>query len=228
MNRTILNIVALVAGVVVTMGSASAQNIERMRSTLGLRSIDGARVDVVEDRSTQDAIAAVENQPTKKAVLGYRVVLFYDDAQFAHDRANDIIASFNKEYPEINSYIVYEKPYFKVSVGDCLSSEEALILRNRLIGTYSGAFVRRDSIDLATLTNVRRRVDCLQLDPLVRDSLLYHRPFRDQMRKDETLYIVMKRDSTLGHLLFLDDLARSYGKLNMRRNQHDPEWVNKW
>jgi hypothetical protein len=53
------------------------------------------------------AIAAVEGQAPLKEVNGYRVVLFYDDVQYAQDRAEKIIKSFKKEFPEINSYLVY-------------------------------------------------------------------------------------------------------------------------
>jgi hypothetical protein len=49
-------------------------------------------VGVVEDRSTQEAIVAVEAKKTdKSSVTGYRVVLFYDDAQYAQERANEIM-----------------------------------------------------------------------------------------------------------------------------------------
>ena len=172
---------------------------------------------------------AVEAMGSKGSVLGYRVVLFYDNAQFAQDRANEIMEQFKKEYPEINAYLVYEKPYFKVSVGDCLSAEEALMLRNKLIRSYPGAFTRRDNISYAELGNVRRRADCLELDLMVRDSLLHYREFRDEMRKDETMFIVMQRDSALVQMLYLDDLAREISDASQdRATAEDPAWATEW
>lgn len=218
-------IMAIIAGV----SSVAAQNISTMRSMLEMRSANGSEITIVEDHSTQEAVMAVEAMGSKGSVLGYRVVLFYDNAQFAQDRANEIMEQFKKEYPEINAYLVYEKPYFKVSVGDCLSAEEALMLRNKLIGSYPGAFTRRDNISYVELGNVRRRADCLELDLMVRDSLLHYREFRDEMRKDETMFIVMQRDSALVQMLYLDDLAREISDASQdRATAEDPAWATEW
>lgn len=221
-----MHLMVLIMAIVVGVGSAVAQNISTMRSMLEMRSLNGSKITIVEDQSTQEAVMAVEAVESTGTVLGYRVVLFYDNAQFAQDRAQKILEQFNKEYPEINAYLVYEKPYFKVSVGDCLTSEEALMLRNSIIKSYPSAFTRRDNIKYGELGNVRRRVDCLQLDPLVRDSLLYHREFRDELRRDETMYIVMQRDSALYQMLYLDDLARRMGSVGGATA--DPEWIKEW
>jgi hypothetical protein len=229
MNRVVKHLIVAIVAVVAGVGSAMAQDISTMRSLLEMRSLSGTKISIVEDQSTQEAIMAVESVESNGAVLGYRVVLFYDNAQYAQDRAQSVLEQFNKEYPEINAYLVYEKPYFKVSVGDCITSEEALILRNKIIRSYPGAFTRRDNIKYSELGNVRRRVDCLQLDPLVRDSLLYYREFRDELRKDETMFIVMQRDSALFHMLYLDELARNMeGQSKRRASSKDPEWVTEW
>ena len=227
MKSFFLHFIVLVAGVTMAIDGASAQKIGNVRSKLGARSDkSGAKVLVVEDRSTQNAIAAVEANKPQNTIEGYRVVLFYDDAQYSQERANGVLAAFKKEHPEINSYIVYEKPYFKVSVGDCVTVEEAIVLRSKLIRTYSGAFIRRDNISLNQLSNVRRRVDCYTLDPEVRNSLLYDRSLRDKMRQDQTMYTIMQRDPALKELLLLDDLGQGQGDSN--RSTEDPEWIGEW
>lgn len=227
MKSFFLHFIVLVAGVAMTIDGASAQKIANVRSRLGTRSNNsGAKVLVVEDRSTQNAIAAVEANKSKSTVEGYRVVLFYDDAQYSQERANGVLAAFKKEYPEINSYIVYEKPYFKVSVGDCVTVEEAIVLRSKLINKYSGAFIRRDNITFTQLSDVRRRVDCYTLDPEVRNSLLYDRSLRDKMRQDETMYIIMQRDPALKELLLLDDLGQEQS--DSARPAEDPDWIGEW
>lgn len=227
MKSWFLHLIVMVAGVAMAIDGASAQKIESVRNKLGTRSNNsGAKVLVVEDRSTQNAIAAVEANRPKNTVEGYRVVLFYDDAQYSQERANSVLKDFKKEYPEINSYIVYEKPYFKVSVGDCITVEEAIVLRSKLIDKYSGAFIRRDNISFTELSDVRRRVDCYTLDPEVRNSLLYDRTLRDKMRKDETMYIIMQRDPALKELLLLDDLGQEQSDSD--RPTEDPEWIGEW
>ena len=229
MNRITMHLMVFIMAIIASVSSVAAQNISTMRSMLEMRSANGSEITIVEDHSTQEAVMAVEAMGSKGSVLGYRVVLFYDNAQFAQDRANEIMEQFKKEYPEINAYLVYEKPYFKVSVGDCLSAEEALMLRNKLIRSYPGAFTRRDNISYAELGNVRRRADCLELDLMVRDSLLHYREFRDEMRKDETMFIVMQRDSALVQMLYLDDLAREISDASQdRATAEDPAWATEW
>ena len=229
MKRTIKQLMVSILAVVACIGSATAQNISTMRSMLEMRTLSGSKISIVEDSSTKEAVMAVEAVESPKRVLGYRVVLFYDNAQYAQDRAQNILEQFNKEYPEINAYLVYEKPYFKVSVGDCLTTEEALMLRHKIIKSYPNAFMRRDNIKFAELGHVRRRVDCLELDELVRDSLLPYREFRDELRKDETMFIVMQRDSALCQMLYLDDLARSMDQASQNSaTSGDPEWVMEW
>lgn len=218
----------LMASIAVATNGASAQNIRNFKHALGMRSQQGAKVGVVEDRSTYNAVVAVEAQRVgKSSVVGFRVVLFYDDAQYAEERANEIMEELKKDYPEINSYLVYEKPYFKVSVGDCLTEEEAIMMRNMFIDKYTGAFIRRDNITLKELSNVRRRADYLELDVSVRDSLLRYKDFRDEMRKDETMYIVMQRDSALRCVLQLDDLNNEYDNDRIQTTE-DPAWVTEW
>lgn len=227
MNRTILHIMMFVAGAVVTINTASAQSIDRMRSLLGSNSGSGASVTVVEDSNAKAAIEAVDGKDKPTETKGFRVVLYYDDVQYAQDKAKKIQESFKKDFPEINSYLLYEKPYFKVSVGDCLNYEEALMLRSKLLEKYPNAFIRRDNIEFETLMDVRRRVDCLKLDPDVREKLLHSRALRDEMRKDETLYIVMQRDAELNKLLTLDDLSREQAE-NNNHTEQDPGWINEW
>ena len=229
MNRGTLHLMVFIMAIVASVASASAQNISTKRSMLEMRSTNGSKITIVEDFNTQEAIMAVETIESNRTILGYRVVLFYDNAQFAQDRANQTLERFKKEYPEINAYLVYEKPYFKVSVGDCLTAEEALILRNKIIKSYPGAFTRRDNISYADLGNVRRRVDCLELSPEMRDSLLHYREFRDDMRRDETMFIVMQRDSALREMLYLDELSRQMGQnSSYNRDLSDPEWATQW
>lgn len=227
MNRTILHLMVLAMGVVAMVNDASAQNIERMRGLLAADGNNGGKVVVLEDSNAKSAILAVDSKAKKSEVSGYRVVLFNDSAQYAQDRANGIMKAFKKLFPEINSYLVYESPYFKVSVGDCLTMEEAIMLRNRVLEKFPDAFIRRDKVTLKTLTNVRRRVDCLKLDPDVRESLLHSRELRDKMRKDETMYIVMQRDEELNKLLLLDDIASDQNK-GKGGSEEDPEWIDEW
>ena len=132
---------------------ASAQSVEQMRHRLSERNEADAFVQVDEDDATASAVRAVENASRATKVSGYRVVIFFNNGQYAGDNANKALEEFRAKYPKINAYLVYESPYFKVSVGDCLTMEEATILMNSFISDYPKAFPKREDIRLEELYN---------------------------------------------------------------------------
>lgn len=164
--RYFLFFVALCLGL-----SASAQSVDHMKRGLLTSSEQEGRVVVIEGDGVRDAVRAVETQRRSKEVSGFRIVIFSDNSQYAGDNADAVLQEFKTMYPHINAYLVYESPYFKVSVGDCLSMEEAQILMAKLLGNYPKAFPRRESIRLETLTSpltmAAQPVDSLVVEMLV-------------------------------------------------------------
>lgn len=71
------------------------------------------------------------------SVLGFRVQIFASSTENNADRvAADARSSFNRVYVD------YIAPYYKVRVGDCMTREEAEVIKNkaRTLG-YRGAFI---------------------------------------------------------------------------------------
>jgi hypothetical protein len=156
--------------------SASAQSVEQVRRGLLTRTDNGGCVVVIEGDGVRDAVLAVEAQRRVKEVSGFRVVIFSDNSQYAGDNAEKVLKEFTELYPRINAYLVYESPYFKVSVGDCLSMEEAQILMAKILANYPTAFPRRENIMLEALTSplkfANEPVDSLEMPLLVEEPLL--------------------------------------------------------
>lgn len=156
--------------------TVSAQSVEQFRRGLLNSTEDGGSVVVIEGEGVSDAILAVEAQRRSKEVSGFRVVIFSDNGQYAGDNADAVLQEFKALYPRINAYLVYESPYFKVSVGDCLSMEEAQILMAKILVNYPKAFPRRESIALealtAPLTPIVEPVDSLAIAPIMEVSSL--------------------------------------------------------
>lgn len=146
---------------------ASAQSVEHMRQRLSERNEADAFVLVEEDDATASAVRAVENASRATKVSGYRVVIFFNNGQYAGDNANKAMEEFRAKYPNINAYLVYESPYFKVSVGDCLTMEEATILMNSFISDYPKAFPKREDIRLDELYNAPEPEAEIAVDSLV-------------------------------------------------------------
>ena len=140
-----------------TAEDAKAQSVEKKCVELASRSMDGAMVQVNESSSVKSAVTTIESRTRRREVEGYRVVIFSDNGQYAGDNARQVLETFKKSYPHINAYMVYESPYFKVSVGDCLTLEEASHLMAQLEGEYRELFPKREVIKFSDLGNVRPR-----------------------------------------------------------------------
>lgn len=141
------------------IGSVEAQTISHKIAELEHREADGSHVTVEQQASVGEAVRATEAAMRVSKVNGYRVVIYFDNEQYANNRANLVLSSFKNKYPYINAYLVYESPYFKVSVGDCVTMEEAVVLLNTIIDDYPKAFPKHEVIKITQLQNVRRRVE---------------------------------------------------------------------
>ena len=87
-----------------------------------------------------------------KMVNGYRIVIFMSNSQSARRDAVTAQENFSSLFPQEQSYLTYENPYFKVAVGNCTTQEEAIILLGRVRGSFPKAFIMRESIDIGEFT----------------------------------------------------------------------------
>ena len=60
--------------------------------------------------------------------------------------------NFSQLFPEEQTYLTYENPYFKVAVGNCVSQEEAIVLLGRVRRSFPKAFMMRENIDIGEFT----------------------------------------------------------------------------
>lgn len=101
---------------------------------------------VVQESGDAAAIVSGNLNQEPKAIGGYRIVIFMNNSQSARRDAVAAQESFSQLFPEEQSYLSYENPYFKVTVGNCTSQDEAIILLGRLRGTFPKAFIVRENI----------------------------------------------------------------------------------
>ncbi len=134
--------------------AASGQSLDAFKQRLehpvsGGSSGLAARVEVVEYGDAAQAVAAAADGERSMAVKGYRVCIFADNGEDA--RAGAVAAKnlFAETFPGIRVYMSYENPYFRVTVGDCLTVEEAIILKGRVSGVFPKAFPKSEQLSLA-------------------------------------------------------------------------------
>ena len=148
-----LFIIFLASLAVCAAGSVRAQSLEvfkqRLAQPLWTETAQGAQVVVTEyddaAHIVADAARTVHHRPTIK---GYRVCIFADNGEDARAGAAAAKTLFEETFPGTPVYMFYENPYFRVTVGNCLTLEEAIILKGRVSGTFPKAFPKSEQLTL--------------------------------------------------------------------------------
>ena len=160
-----MKIIALVLSLVATL-SLSAQNLTPQQDITPRKNIkerlaapaqrDSLTIvnETVQVTEQGDAATIVSNnlEVAQKAVNGYRIVIFMSNSQSARRDAVAAQENFSLLFPQEQSYLSYENPYFKVAVGNCTSQEEAIILLGRLRSSFPKAFIMRENINVGEFT----------------------------------------------------------------------------
>lgn len=150
LGKGVMKKTMIVAGLCLAVCAGRAQSLEAFRNKL--RSPDaryGSRVEVVEHGAAASAVRAMQAASTGGKIRGYRVRIFFDNSQSARAQAQQTTARFKENYPSIPVYMDYDDPYFKVTVGNCATYEEAVILCGKIKDSFELAFPIRVEIPLS-------------------------------------------------------------------------------
>jgi len=87
----------------------------------------------------------IQNNKRRDGIDGHRVEIFSttNDKQGALDKK----VEFMSKYPDIDVYILFISPIFRVRVGDFRTKSEAYKLLKRIERDYNAAFVVKDNIN---------------------------------------------------------------------------------
>lgn len=140
----------------VTACAVSGQSLDAFKQhlaqpTTGSSLRGPARVVVTEHGDASRAVANASRDAQRLSYKGHRVCIFFDNGPDARSGAIAAKQLFEETYPGIRVYMVYESPWFSVSVGNCLTTEEAIILKGRVSATFPKAFLKNEVISAADL-----------------------------------------------------------------------------
>ena len=126
-------------------GGVSAQSLASFKERLS------PAVTVVEHGDAAGVVSRESQSNDRIRFKGYRIGIFFDNG--AEARANALAAkqTFETAFPDIPVYLVYENPYFKVSAGNCVTSEEAIVLLGKIRSQFPEAYLMREDLTVADL-----------------------------------------------------------------------------
>ena len=133
--------------------SAHAQSLDAFKQRLaepspGATLFNRAQVTVTEHDDAARAVARLYFEGF------HRVCVFSDNGPAARDGAFAAKALFEETYPDVKVYVDYEIPYFIVSAGNCLTKEEAIMLKGRVSATFPKAFLKQLKREKSPISNL--------------------------------------------------------------------------
>ncbi|PLX00736.1 MAG: hypothetical protein C0591_00770 [Marinilabiliales bacterium] len=90
---------------------------------------------------------------------GYRIQLLMRAGNTALDEANQIKDEFEENYPEINTYVTFREPYYRLRVGDFRTRLEAMEFMEKLKRSYPQAWVIKDKITFPEFTKYKNTIN---------------------------------------------------------------------
>ncbi len=84
----------------------------------------------------------------KPTFAGYRIQIFFSSQRTT---AQDERQRFIARYPEHETYLIYQAPYFKVRIGDFRSRLEAYRFYQQIVKEFQSVFIVEDEVNLPKL-----------------------------------------------------------------------------
>ncbi len=114
---------------------ANAQNLHEGKKEV----IQDSRIDeLVEKHIKVNEIA--------NTIPGFRINIFFQSGNNSKTNANQAKTNFITKYPEVEAYVVFDEPNFKVKVGDFRTRMEARGFVEKIKADFPDAFVIKDNI----------------------------------------------------------------------------------
>lgn len=106
--------------------------------------IKDSKVDVLLDKH----LKYCRNNPY---LHGYRIQIYFDSGNNSKKGAINAKAKFITKYPDVEAYIIFQEPYYKVRVGDFRTRIEAEGFLGKIIDEYPNAYRVNDNINFPEL-----------------------------------------------------------------------------
>lgn len=103
------------------------------------------RVEVTGDVKVSELVKKhIEFNERVQTVPGYRVQIAALSGANSRNQAFELKRKFKEEYPDVEVYIIFTEPNFRIKVGDFTSKLDAYVFMQRIKDRYPGTIVREN------------------------------------------------------------------------------------
>lgn len=149
----IIRILALATALLIAASASAQSKVDSTLLGVDIISLIGQKgsgsASVNQSYEIRNALARHISANAKAKMQGYRVRIFFDSDRTARSRSEAIAAGFSERYPQIPVYRQHVSPYFKVTVGDFRTRDDAQRFASKLTnsGAYRYVFVVKEEIN---------------------------------------------------------------------------------
>lgn len=104
---------------------------------------------IVQSNSNADAVMEQHSQLNNKMkgkLVGFCVQICFESGANSREKAEKARMMFLSKYPNVNAYITFKEPNFRVRVGDFRTRAEARGFRKQILADFPQSFVIKDEI----------------------------------------------------------------------------------
>ena len=103
------------------------------------------RVEITGDVKVSELVKKhIEFNERMRTVPGYRVQIAALSGPNSRNQAFELKQKFKEEFPEVEVYIIFTEPNFRVKVGDFTSKLDAFVFMQRIKDSYPGTIVKEN------------------------------------------------------------------------------------
>lgn len=122
--------------------------------SITLDTIKQGDVSIYAHSNINELSQSISTQSELASINGYRIRIFFDNSQSARSNALKVKEEFEVIFPDIQTYLSYENPYFKVTVGNCVTIDETTALWGKISTHFNRAFITREDISIEEIHRV--------------------------------------------------------------------------
>lgn len=106
---------------------------------------DSAKLNMIIDHKVDLLLQKkLELDQQKPSIQGFRVQLYYGGNR---TEALELKSKFAQLHPDVESYLIYQQPYFRLRVGDFRTRLEAYKLMKKVEKEFPSVFIVNDEIN---------------------------------------------------------------------------------
>ncbi len=103
--------------------------------------------EVVQDSKVDELLEKhIKVNEVANTIPGFRINIFFQSGNNSKNNANQAKAAFIAKYPNLEAYVVFDEPNFKVKVGDFRTRMVARGFVEKIKADFPDAFVIKDYI----------------------------------------------------------------------------------